>query len=216
MLQANRRVSRGSGSNGPPNSARWRAVSDVVRGEVLFLFFIAVCVAIHPGYVLKRNEGGMSNYGLHIETGIPYTIALVALALYSRRAARSYRDGDRRSQRLRQILLAYCVIVLAVLLSTYFYSMNLALRDVHFALGTALIVLVGFASLWMYRQWAPSRGVTALLLVQLVGDVLALGTVVGALHVLFLSEIVSNLGFASLLLRSCRRVAIEDRPLATA
>jgi hypothetical protein len=199
-----------------PHSARQRALSDVVRAEILFLFFIAVCVAIHPGYVLKRNEGGMSNYGLHIETAIPYTIALVVLALYSRRAALSYRDDNRRTRGLRQILLAYCAILLAVLLSTYFYSMNIALRDVHFALGTALIVLVGFASLWMYRQWTPSLGVTALLMVQLFGDVLALGTVVGALHVLFLSEMVSNLGFASLLIRTCRRLAIEDRPLAAA
>jgi hypothetical protein len=212
MLQANRRVSRGttSGRRLTRSSDRWRAVKYVVRAELLFLFFTAVSVALHPGFVLKRNEGGMSNYGLHIKTAIPYTLAIALLALYSRRAALLYTDGDARSRRLRLLLLTYCGVLFSVLLSTYFYSINIVLEDLHFTLGTALIVLVGVGSLWMYQQWPPSIGVTALLLVQLCGDALALATVLGTLHVLFLSEIVSNVGFACLLIRSGRRLAMEE------
>jgi|HubBroStandDraft_1064217.scaffolds.fasta_scaffold101493_2 hypothetical protein len=212
MLQANRRVSRGttSGARLTRSSDRWRAVHYVTRGELAFLFFTAVSVALHPGFVLKRNEGGMSNYGLHIKTAVPYTLALLLLALYSRRAALLYADGDKRSRRLRVILLTYCGVLLSVLVSTYFYTFNSVLKDLHFTFGTALIVLVGVASLWMYQQWPPSIGVTTLLLIQLCGDALALGTVIGVLHVLFASEIVANIGFASLLIRSCRRLATEE------
>ena len=191
-------------------SDRARAASYVVRGEISFLFFTAVSVALHPGFVLKRNEGGMSDYGSHIKTAVPYTLALLCLALYSHRAALLYHGDDKRSKGLRTLLLSYSAVVFSVLLSTYFYSLNAYLKDLHFALGTALIVVVGVGSLWMYRQWPASTGVGLLLFVQLVADVLSLLTVVGMLHVLFLSEILANVGFAAILIRSCRRVARDD------
>jgi hypothetical protein len=183
-----------------------------VTGEVAFLFFTAVSVALHPGFVLKRNEGGMSNYGLHVKTAFFYTLALGLLALYSHRAALLYGGGDTRSRRLRLLLLSYSTIVFFVLLSTYFYSLNSVLKNIHFTLGTALIVTVGVGSLWMYRQWPPSTVVRLLLFVQLVGDLLALMSAMGTLRVLFLAEMLSNIGFAAILIRSCRRLALEDHP----
>jgi hypothetical protein len=210
MLQANRRASKRTLA-GRGLSDQWRAVSDVVRGEVSFLFFTAVSVALHPGFVLKRNEGGMSNYGVHIKTAVFYTLALLCLSLYSRRAALLYRGGDSRTKGLRTLLLAYSAVIFLVLLSTYAYTLNPVLKDIHFALGTSLIVVVGVGSLWMYRLWTPSVGVGVLLFIQIVGDVLSLLTVVGMLHVLFLSEILANVSFAAILIRSCRRVALESR-----
>jgi hypothetical protein len=168
-------------------------------------------VALHPGFVLKRNEGGMSNYGVHVKTVAFYTLALLCLALYSRRAAWLYKkDGDRRTKGLRSLLMAYSAVVFFVLLSTYGYTVNSVLKDVHFALGTALIVVVGVGSLWMYRQWPSTVGVGLLLFIQIVGDVLSLLTVIGMLHLLFVSEIVANVGFASILIRSCRRTALDE------
>jgi hypothetical protein len=172
-------------------------------------------VALHPGFVLKRNEGGMSDYGSHIKTAVPYTLALLFLALYSHRAALLYRGGDQRSKGLRTLLLAYSAVVFSVLLSTYVYSLNSVLKDLHFAFGTALIVVVGVGSLWMYRQWPPSTGVGVLLFIQLVADVLSLLTVVGMLHVLFLSEILANVAFAAILIRSTRRLAAEEKSSST-
>jgi hypothetical protein len=214
MLQANRRASRGR-TDGRGRSNQWRALSYVVRGEITFLFFTAVSVALHPGFVLKRNEGGMSNYGVHLKTAAFYTLALLCLALYSHRAALLYRGGDSRVKGLRVLLMTYSVVVFLVLLSTYAYTLNAFLKDIHFGLGTALIVVVGVGSLWMYRQWPASVGVGVLLFIQIVGDVLSLLTVVGMLHVLFLSEIVANVGFASILIRSCRRVALESNSVTS-
>ena len=216
MIQGVRRSSRGATSSSVARStpALSRAVIYVVRGEVLFLFFTAVSVALHPGFVLQRDEGGMSNYGLHVKTAVPYTLALALLVLYSARAASLYEGGDGRLRRLRQLILSYSAVVFSILLSTYFYSLNEALKDLHFSLGTALIVVVGVGSIWMYRLWSPTLETRSLLAAQLTGDVLALLTVVGTLHLLFLTEILSNVAFAALLIRTCRRVAIEDGHLA--
>src|SRR5271170_1946006 len=211
MLQANRRASRGGATlKGRVRSDRARATAYVVRGELTFLFFTAVSVALHPGFVLKRNEGGMSDYGSHIKTAVPYTLALLCLAIYSHRAALLYRGDDERTKGLRTLLRAYSAVVFSALVSTYFYSLNSVLKDLHFAFGTALIVVVGVGSLWMCRQWPPSTGVGVLLFIHLVADVLSLLTVVGMLHDLFRSEILANVAFAAILVRSCRRSARED------
>lgn len=210
-MQGIRRGSRSitAGAEPPMESEQQRAVTFIVRGELAFLLFIGVSVALHPGFVLKWNEGGMSNYGLHIKTAVPYTLALALLAFYSRRAALLCARGDERSRRLRLVLKSYSSILLLVLLSSYIYSLDIVLKDVHFALGTVLVVLVGSASLWMFQLWSPSTWVWLFLFVQLSGDVLALLTALGDLHFLFLSEMLVNVGFTSLLIRNSRRVPGE-------
>lgn len=218
MIQGSRRRSKdvASAERGRMGSDSRRAVSYIVRGELSFLFFTAVCVALHPGFVLKWNEGGMSNYGLHLKTAIPYTLALALLALFSGGASRLYARGDNETRRLSLLLRLYSTTVLLVLLSSYFYSLNVALKDVHYVASTALLVLVGLASLWIYRQWPRTNWGRLLLLVQLAGDVLALLTIGGKLHFLFAAEILSNVGFAGLLIRTGRRAATDGYREATA
>jgi hypothetical protein len=184
-------------------SVDWpRTTADIVRGEVAFLVFTAASVALHPGFVLERDEGGMSNYGLHAKTAVPYTLALFLLALYSRRAALACNNQDTRVRRLRVVLNSYSLILVLVLASSYVYSLDAALTDVHFALGTVLILVVGTASLWMLRLRRPVARDWLFLVVQLSGDVLALITALGVVHLLFLAEILANVGFASFLIRT--------------
>jgi hypothetical protein len=182
----------------------------MVRGEVAFLVLTCICVALHPGFVLKRDEGGLSNYGVHIKTAIPYTLSLVLLVAYNLRAASLDTGGDQRSRRLRFLLRSYCSVLVLVLLSTYVYSLNSVLKNIHFAIGTLLVIVVASGSLWLYRLWPPSPFVRVCLFVQLTGDVLNLVTAFGQLHVLFAAEMLSNIGFAAILIRSGRRIALED------
>jgi hypothetical protein len=185
---------------------RKAALRYVVVGEIAFLFFLGICVALHPGFVLKRDEGGMSNYGLHAKTALPYTLALASLSFCSIRAALSYSGyGSTRTPRL--VTLGYGVIVAAVLLSTYAYSANAVLTDIHFGLGAVLVGFTGVSALWMSTQGKTSVWVVVLLGVQLCGDAGALLATAGALHALFAAEMATNLGFSALLIRTCQRVA---------
>jgi hypothetical protein len=212
MIQGFQRSSRGktAAARRPSTSSQWRALRFIVLGEVAFLVFTGVCVVLHPGFVVKRNEGGLSDYGVHLKTVIPYTLALGLLGTYSLRAAVLYSKNDRRSRRLRSLIFSYCSVVLLVLLSTYVYTLNKGLKDFHYALGTLLIVVVFVGSLWMYRLWPASATVRVFLFVQLAGDVLNIMTAFGKLHVLFVAELVSNVGFALILGRTARRIALED------
>lgn len=178
-----------------------------------FLFFTGVCVALHPGFVLKRDEGGMSNYGLHIKTAVPYTLALGVLVVLSRVAATHYSGDDATSRGLRLVLRSYSVILLAVLVTSYVYSLNPFLKDLHFAVSATLVVVVGVASLWLYGRWPRTGGGRLLLATQVAADVLALITLSGHLHLLFATEILSNVSFAGLLLRAGHFFAREEETL---
>ena len=108
------------------------------------------------------------------------------------------------------MIFAYCGVVGLVLLSTYVYTLNGVLKELHYGLGSLLIVVVTVGSIWMYRLWPPSALLRLFLVVQITGDALNLATSVGALHVLCLAELLSNVGFALLLIRTGRNIALED------
>jgi hypothetical protein len=181
----------------------------VERGQICFGLFIAVCVALHPGFVLKWNEGGMSDYGAHLETAVPYTLALLGLAAFSRRAGSLYRENDRTTQRLRRVLYGYSTIVLVMLVSTYVYTLNIALRDFHFGFGTLLILFEVASSVWMFLLFRRFVWDGIFLGMQIVGSVLSLVTIVGALHVLFFAEMLTGAGFAGLIIHTSRCVSSE-------
>jgi hypothetical protein len=48
---------------------------------------IGVCVAILPHFLFERNEGGISNYGIHASTAVFYTLAFSLSAGLLLRAA---------------------------------------------------------------------------------------------------------------------------------
>ena len=179
----------------------------VACGQICFGVFIVVCVALHPGFVLKWNEGGMSDYGAHLETAGPYTLALLGLAEFSRRAASLYRHGDRTTRRLQQVLYAYSAIVLVMLVSTYVYTLNVALRDFHFGFGTVLILFEVSSSVWMFLLFRRVVWDGVFLAMQLAGSVLSLITIVGVLHVLFFAEMLTGAGFAGLLIHTSRCIS---------
>jgi hypothetical protein len=212
MIQGFQRESRGTrlARRRRATSSQWRAYRLMVAGEIGFLIFTGVCIALHPGFVLKANEGGLSDYGVHLKTTIPYTLSLALLSLCDLRAAFLYSERDRRTRRLRNLLFAFSGVIGLVLLSTYVYTLNSVLKEIHYGLGTLLVVVVTVGSIWMYRLWPPTAALRLFLVVQLVGDALNLATSVGALHVLCLAELMSNIGFALILIRTGRNVALED------
>jgi hypothetical protein len=182
----------------------------VARGQICFGVFIAVCVALHPGFVLKWNEGGMSDYGSHLVTALPYTLALLGLAEFSRRAGTLYRQNDRTTRRLRRVLYAYSFIVFVMLVSTYVYTLNAPLRDFHFGFGTVLILFEVTSSVWMFLLFRRFVWDGIFLAMQIAGSVLCLVTIVGVLHVLFFAEMLTGAGFAGLIIHTSRCIGSEE------
>ena len=198
---------RGAASDGSTlsqSSPRRRVVRDVTWGQIGFGTFLIVCVALHPGLVLKANEGGMSNYGVHLKTVIPYTLALLCPAVLTYQAAGAMRPAGRTARDFRWLLRLYSGLIALTLASTYGYTLDRPQKIVHIAIGVAITVFESGASLWMYRVLKRLRGVLA---VQLAGLALAALTFFGALHLLFLTQVVCGGAYAVLLVVTCREVA---------
>lgn len=177
---------------------------DVTRSQLAFALFIAICVALHPGEVLKSNEGGVSNYGAHLKTIIPYTVAFSLASALSYRATRSLHTARLEARHFKTLLLAYAALTLLTLVTTYGYTLDRPQRDVHVAAGALITIFEFSAALWMY---VVLRRFVVVLLVACAGLVLAALTFFGVLHVLFLTQILIGGSFAFLLVRTSREVA---------
>jgi hypothetical protein len=167
-------------------------------------------VSLHPGYVLARHEGGISEYGLHVKTAVLYTLGWVVLAVGNMRAARTCGGRGVRSEKVRKLLLFYSAASLLVLISTYFYSLDVVLKYIHYGIGAVLVVFMSTAAYWLYRQLPGVSWARATLWVQLLGSIAALLSIVGSLHVLFCAETISNVGCAILLVKTCSRALDGD------
>ncbi|HEV7958488.1 MAG TPA: hypothetical protein VGP11_03405, partial [Acidimicrobiales bacterium] len=102
-----------------PSSAR-----DVLWGQIGFAVFIGVCVALHPGFVLKANEGGISDYGVHAKTVAPYTLALGLPGVLTFLAAQRLHTLSPAARQLRAVLFTYSALITLTLLSTYPYTVD--------------------------------------------------------------------------------------------
>ena len=182
----------------------------VVFGEVAFLFFMGAGVALHPGFVLARHEGGIIEYGVHVKTAVLYTLGWVAIAGGNMRAARACGGRGVRSEKVRKLLLFYSGASLLVLISTYFYSLDAVLKYIHYGFGAILVVFMSTAAYWLSRQLTDVPWARAVLWVQVLGSIAALLSIVGTLHVLFFAESISNVGCAILLAKTCSRALDGD------
>jgi heme/copper-type cytochrome/quinol oxidase subunit 4 len=182
----------------------------VAYGQISLAVFLALCVALHPGFVLKANEGGMSNYGIHAKTAAAYTLALGLPALFSFLAARLITTSQGPQRRLRLLLGTYVGLVILTLLSTYVYSFNTVLKDLHIVFGSALTVFESAASIWMFVALGRRSTDGVLLAVQILGFVVEVLTFAGLWHVLFFSEVLTSGAYAILLVRTARTSETVD------
>jgi hypothetical protein len=185
-----------------------RAVAYIAYGQMGLLVFLVVCVALHPGFVLKADEGGMSNYGIHLKTAAAYTLALGLPVLFSVLAIRLMSSDDPQVRSLRLILVIYCWLVLLTLVSTYVYSLNTVLKDLHIVFGSALTVFESAVSVWMYRLLRPVLWDRILFTVQMLGFLVAVLTFAGIFHLLFVGEVVTFGAFALLLVHTAKRLRV--------
>jgi hypothetical protein len=187
---------------------------DVVYSQCCLFFFWAVCIALEPRFLLERDEGGLSNFGVHARTVVPYSLAFLLPALLIARAALAIDEVDTTARRFRRILLALAWLLLAVLVSTYCYKLNVELRDLHIGVAIAMLCFETAASAWIALAVTGRLVDRVLLGVQVAGLVIAALTLVGVLHLLFLAQLVTSAAFGALLVRGA--LALEHRGGSTA
>jgi hypothetical protein len=182
----------------------------VLVGQLCFVGFLLVCLALHPGLVLKRNQSGVSNYGIHLKTAGPFTLAFGLESAFSALAARATVVRDAATRRLRVVLWGLAVVAMVGLISTYPYSLNNVLKLVHLWVGAATIAFETIASIWLFLQVRDRATDRWLIATELAGFVFALLAFYNVVHALFVAQVLIGVGFGSLLVRVTRRCTRRD------
>ena len=149
----------------------------------------------------------MSNYGTHLKTFVPYTLALGVTALHSLRAAGRL-GSQPESRGLAWALRNYATfLLLLVLASTYVYSLNRGWRDVHFTLAIALALVEVIGAAEIVLTMGRERRDLLFLVVQWIGVVLLVLTGFFGVHVLFLTQVAMAAGFGGLVVSASRQLS---------
>ncbi len=154
-----------------------------------------------PHVLLASDEGGVSNYGVYGKTVVPFTIALVACGVFILMAAQIAPRTPTLLERFRCALQILGLLFLLLLTTTYPYKLNSTLKDVHVGVGSILFLFEMAMGIWMTVVLQSDWITVQLLLLQSIGFLLALSTLIGVLHILFLSQIIASLAFGVLLVR---------------
>jgi hypothetical protein len=187
-----------------------RAAKYVTYGQWNLIVFVLVCVSLHPGLVLKGDEGGFSNYGIHIKTAIPYSLTYLICIAFTLVAINYVPRTTRAARTLVVLLYSYCVLCLFILVSTYGYTLNQPLRDVHGAFGLVAMIFDPAVSVWLFLQVKESLVARVYLGIEIAGVILGIIDIVNAAHVLFAAQATVAFGFGLLLVRGTRRIVRES------
>lgn len=182
-----------------------KAARYLLASQLSLFGLLAICTVIMPSFLFKRHEGGASNYGVHATTIVPYTLAFVLCSLCIIRAAYLLADVA-HSKRFRYSLYVLAGLFLLVLATTYPYKINNFLDNLH--IGTAIVLFyfeTGMA-IWMALVLLKDKLSIALLAVELIGFFIAFFSLWGAVHILFVAQIITAVSFGALLVRAGQRL----------
>jgi hypothetical protein len=182
--------------------------TSVLAGQLTLAIFLGVCVALEPGTVLKWNEAGLSNYGVHPVTVIPYSLAFAGCGAFTFVAAQRVRGVSTVGLRLRALLSVYGVLNVLALLSTYGYTSHASIKQVHMVVGIVVMVFEPLSAVWLYRHLERDWHNRAWLGAQMLGLVLGAVDFAALLHILFLAQLFTGVSFGVLLVRGSRAIEV--------
>jgi len=187
-----------------------RALKYVTYGQWNLIVFVLLCVSLHPGLVLKADEGGFSNYGIHIKTAIPYSLTYLICVAFTLVATQYIPRTTRHARILVVLLYSYCVLCVFILGSTYGYTLNQPLRDFHGVFGFLAMFFDPAMSVWLFLQVRESLLSKVYLAIEIAGVILGVIDIVNAAHVLFVAQASVAFGFGLLLVRGTRHILSES------
>lgn len=173
-------------------------VGDVAKGQACLFGGLGVCVTLRPEGLAVNH--GMSYFGVHWQTLLPYAAGLAGAALFTHRALRDAAARTPHPAHLRRMVSSFVVLLAGIVLTPY--TLGGVVDWAHRGLGAALFVLQLLLAVRLVA-WAHGDAVgVAFFLVQLGGGVLAAVYVLQTEGLLIHGEATFQLGFALVLART--------------
>jgi hypothetical protein len=174
----------------------------IFSAQVSLFGFLFICFLLLPHFLLEANEGGVSNYGIHLKTIVPYTLGFGICGTLTLRAARVLPQILPRRHVLQRSLYVLGTLYVFALLSTYPYKLNATFDAIHQDIGVILALFMLALGAWLVLALARSTVNILFFTAQCAGFMLAALTYFGLIHVLFIAELLMSSAFGMLLVRS--------------
>lgn len=167
--------------------------------QVSLLGGLLICCLILPS--VATTGGGVSNFGNHRSTVILYILSFSLSALFLCMAARLLLKRSHSLRRMAALLLLLALLDILVLVSTFPRNINATYFDLHNDLAIILFAYEFALAVW-FVVWRASRKIILIFLIEFIGSMIGLLTILQFFHLLFVGQAIGGLGF-SLLLVTC-------------
>jgi hypothetical protein len=157
---------------------------------------LLICCLILPH--VATTGGGVSNFGNHKSTIVLYTLSFSLSALFLCMAARLLLRKSPSLRRMAGLLLLLALLNVLVLVSTFPRNINATYFDLHNDLAIILFVYEFALSVWFVLRRTSSRAVS-IFLIEFIGSMIGLLTILKFFHLLFIGQAIGGLGFGLLL-----------------
>jgi hypothetical protein len=178
------------------------AANAIAYGQVGFVALMTCCLALNPSQVAVKR--GLSYYGTHLETIVPYSLAFVFCVGFTALGVARMRRDSRRAVRLRAAVTAILVLSAAVPLTPY--SVDEVFDVLHVGLTSVLFSAAFLFGAWLARAFVPAPPAQGWFLVQAAAGSLIFVSQIGLLDYMIPSQFLFQLAFALLLVGAVRRV----------
>lgn len=160
----------------------------------LFILLI-VCTFIIPG--VASSNGGVSNFGNHSSTIVLYILAFSLCSGFLLISARIL-VRDKANQIVGYLLIVLALLELLVLISTFPRHLSWTYSVIHDDIGIALFGYQFIISIWFVIKLNNLK-TTLVFLVEFIGSIIALLTIMKFFHLLFIGQMIGAVGFGILL-----------------
>ena len=178
----------------------------LILSQLSLLTFLAICTGLLPGFLFSRNEGGMSNYGVHAKTVVPYTLAFLLCTICIGQAARILPRTTRFLRSFRHGLYAAACLFFLVLITTYPYQTNTLFGDLHLAVTVIIFWFQTALAVWMALIVLKDKLSLIIFALELAGFAMAFLTFLTVIHLLFVAQLITGATFGILLVRTAQRL----------
>ncbi len=188
------------------NASMSKVVKLLLISQIVLVLAIIICTALLPQFLFSTDQGGVSNYGVNTETVVPFTLGFIGCGVLICLGAFALPKDARHQSSFRAALLLVGGLCLLVAVTTYTYKINAFFDNLHVFSTQALFLAEVPLAMWFALELVKSTLSRYLLIAFFFGFLLAVLTLLGMIHLLFIAEILTTFSFGALMVLAARKL----------
>lgn len=183
-----------------------KAVEYLKYSQISLFSSLAVCFLLVPKVIYDNR--GVSYFGNHHLTIVPYAIGLILTSYFMFKASVALPTKNKRVVLLSKVLKVMAVLLIGVLLTPY--KISDTMYHIHVGVGSLLFSIQFFLIIWLVVNTPTSKSNRFLLGTLLLGNVISMISLLPTVQIMLLGQIITQLSFGLLLIRTTQQLTRID------